>query len=35
MQHRHLGHQRFTLTAIDDVIAQGKWRDWAELRAAP
>lgn len=34
MQHRHLDHQRFTLAAIDDVIARGKWRDWAELRAA-
>lgn len=33
MQHRHLTHQRFTLPAIDDVIARGKRRDWAELRA--
>ena len=32
--HRHLTHQRFTLAAIDDVIARGKRRDWAELRRA-
>lgn len=34
MRHRHLNHQRFTLAAIDDIIARGKWRDWADLRAA-
>ena len=34
MEHRHLNHQRFTLAAIDDVIARGKWQDWAELRRA-
>ena len=34
MQHRHLNHQRFSLAAIDDIIARGKWADWAELRAA-
>jgi hypothetical protein len=34
MQHRHLDHQRLTLAGIDDVIARGKWRDWADLRAA-
>ncbi|MEI2780065.1 MAG: hypothetical protein V9H25_01925 [Candidatus Competibacter sp.] len=34
MQHRHLDHQRYTLAAIDDVIARGRWRDWAELRQA-
>lgn len=32
MLHRHLTHQLFTLAAIDDVIARGKRRDWAELR---
>lgn len=32
MLHRHLTHQEFTLAAIDDVIARGKRRDWAELR---
>jgi len=32
--HRHLDHQRLTLAAIDDVIARGRWRDWAELREA-
>jgi len=32
--HRHLTHQQFTLAAIDDVIARGKRRDWAELRSA-
>lgn len=34
MQHRHLNHQRFTPAAIDNIIAWGKWRDWASLRAA-
>ncbi len=34
MLHRHLTHQRFTLAAIDDVIARGKRRDWAALRRA-
>ena len=34
MLHRHLTHQEFTLAAIDDVIARGKRRDWAELRTA-
>ena len=34
MEHRHLNHQRFTLAAIDDVIARGKWQDWAALRQA-
>ena len=32
MLHRHLNHQGYTLAAIDDVIARGKWRDWAQLR---
>jgi len=34
MHHRHLNHQHFTLAAIDDIIARGKWNDWAELREA-
>lgn len=34
MLHRHLDHQRLTLAAIDDVIARGRWDDWAELRRA-
>ena len=34
MIHRHLTHQQFTLAAIDDVIARGKRKDWAELRQA-
>ena len=34
MLHRHLNHQRFTLAAIDDVIARGRWQDWADLRQA-
>lgn len=34
MQHRHLTHEQFTLAAIDDIIARGKRRDWAELRQA-
>ena len=34
MRHRHLNHERFTLAAIDDVIARGQWEDWADLRRA-
>jgi len=34
MLHRHLDHQHFTLAAIDDVIARGRWQDWADLRQA-
>lgn len=34
MRHRHLNHQRHTLAAIDDVIARGRWADWADLRRA-
>ncbi|WP_295584138.1 hypothetical protein [uncultured Lamprocystis sp.] len=34
MQHRHLNHQRLTLAAIDDLIARGRWDDWAALRRA-
>jgi hypothetical protein len=34
MLHRHVNHQQFTLTAIDDVIDRGKRHDWAELRHA-
>ena len=33
MLHRHLNHEGYTLAAIDDIIARGKRRDWAELRA--
>jgi hypothetical protein len=34
MLHRHLTHQEYTLAAIDDTIARGKRRDWADLRSA-
>ena len=34
MLHRHLNHQRYTLAAIDDVIARGQRHDWIELRRA-
>ena len=34
MRHRHLNHEQMTLAAIDDVIARGKARDWADLRRA-
>ena len=34
MLHRHLNHQRYTLAAIDDVIARGRRHDWIELRRA-
>ena len=32
MIHRHLNHQNLTAPAIDDIIARGGIRDWAELR---
>lgn len=32
MLHRHLTHEDFTLAAIDDVIARGRWEDWKALR---
>ena len=31
MEHRHLNHERYTLAAIDDVIARGGRKDWAGL----
>jgi len=34
MYHRHLDPEQLTLAAIDDMIARGKRRDWAELRRA-
>ena len=34
MRHRHLNHQRYTLASIDDLIARGRWDDWAALREA-
>ena len=34
MQHRHLNHEGYTAAAIDDVIARGRWADWAALRQA-
>ena len=34
MKHRHLNHEDYTLAAIDDIIARGKRRDWADLRRA-
>ena len=34
MEHHHLTHEQYTLAAIDDIIARGKRRDWAELRTA-
>ena len=34
MRHRHLDHERYSLAAIDDVIARGRWTDWADLRRA-
>lgn len=32
MEHRHLNHQAFSATAIDDIIERGNRVDWAELR---
>lgn len=34
MRHRHITPPGLTLAAIDDIIARGRWRDWAELRHA-
>ncbi len=38
MQHRHLSpsdpQASLSLPAIDDIIARGKWDDWAALRRA-
>ena len=34
MRHRHLNHSQLTLAAIDDIIARGQWRNWADLRQA-
>ena len=34
MRHRHLDHECYSLAAIDDVIARGRWTDWADLRRA-
>ena len=34
MLHRHLNHEKFSVPAIDDVIARGKRADWEELREA-
>ena len=34
MRHRHLNHEDYTLAAIDDAIARGRWADWADLRRA-
>ena len=34
MRHRHLNHQRYTLAAIDDLTARGRWSDWTDLRRA-
>jgi hypothetical protein len=30
--HRHLDHEHFSVPAIDDVIARGRSKDWADLR---
>ena len=32
MLHRYLNHERFTLAAIDDVIARGRQSDWFDQR---
>ena len=34
MRHRHLNHSRFTLAAIDDIIARPQWRDWDRVKSA-
>lgn len=39
MRHRHLGHQRLTLAALDDLLENGTLADWqpvlARLRREP
>jgi hypothetical protein len=39
MNHRHLNHQNFTVSAIEDILARGRMPDWVPLitaiRAAP
>ena len=34
MRHRHLDPKHLSAAAIDDVIARGRWQDWADLRRA-
>jgi hypothetical protein len=34
MQHRHLNHEDYTPAAIDNTVARGLWKDWADLRRA-
>jgi hypothetical protein len=32
MKHRHLNHEGFTATAIDDIIPRGVMEDWALMK---
>ena len=32
MKHRHLNHEEYTLSAVDDIIGRGRMSDWIELR---
>ncbi|WP_130470208.1 hypothetical protein [Candidatus Magnetaquicoccus inordinatus] len=34
MKHRHLTHAKFTLAAIEDILARGRMRDWEPLITA-
>lgn len=34
MRHRHLVHHTYSLAAIDDIIANGRWETWQRLRLA-
>ncbi len=34
MEHRHLNHNLYTLAAIDNIIQNGKPKDWVELKIA-
>jgi hypothetical protein len=34
MKHRHLTHEKFTLAAIEDVLARGRLPDWEPLISA-
>jgi hypothetical protein len=31
LKHRHLDHEDFTLTAIDDILERGNLADWLPL----
>ncbi|QFY41791.1 hypothetical protein F6R98_03400 [Candidatus Methylospira mobilis] len=34
MKHRHLTHEKFTIAAIEDILARGQAPDWVPLITA-